>query len=598
MMWAALGLIFAIRLLSGMEHGWSAGVLLLTMVPYPPLVVLLARTWPRRMRFALFGLVAGCAALPFAVFGTAWDWLPWTVGVAILVAFRGRVAAVLFFGLLGAVLCIGLLDRGGVAEAIWRVTATVNDGLIILSLYSLAGMVRDLTAAQGELARLATLRERLRLRGELRTVVGGELRAIGELLSGGRDAVLDAVGRARRTLRVIREAAAEYRTAGIAVDRTGLRSPRITRLVLFGVLCMMATSNAVQAGAAEDPVQLLVVVPVLVAIIVLYMVPRFRFQLALIALLTFPMAWPGAYVVQTWVYIGCMWGFFAGLALVRLRPPASLLVVVGTLVLDVVVGVTPMSFSPTQTGVGVVSDLILAGLVYSLTRLGELVAVLDRARRELAEEAVARERVRLAGDLHDVLGFSLSAVALRGELALRLLERDPERAAHELTALRALVDQSAAELDSITDGRIRLRLAEEIEAAREVLAAAGVAVETTVATGHLDRALDTAVAAVLRESVTNVLRHSEARSCTISVVTEDGLVRLTIVNDGAVPSAPMSREGTGLSSLASRTAGRLTAGPLPDGRFELVAEFGSDPTGLAGDADGVDAIAGAELGHR
>jgi two-component system sensor histidine kinase DesK len=295
-----------------------------------------------------------------------------------------------------------------------------------------------------------------------------------------------------------------------------------------------------------------------------------------------------------------MWGFFIGLSVLRLRPPASWAVVVLVLGLHVVLSRTPPpALPPAQIAMGLVSDLILGGLVYSLTRLGELVVVLDRARHELADEAVARERVRISRDLHDVLGFSLSAVALRGELALRLLDRHPERAAIELASLRELVGQSARELALITDGRIRLRLAEEVDSARELLATAEVTAEITVSTGPLAGEADAALAAVLRETVTNVLRHSRARTCVIGIVEEGGLVRLTVTNDGVVvPRVPEPRDGLGLASIAARAGGHLRTRTLPGGRFELVAEFGSDPAGLGGDADGVDAVAGAELGHR
>jgi len=598
MMWITLGLIVIVRLLSGVVHGWGAGALLLAMVSYPPLVVLLWRSWPVRLRYGLAALVAVLAGVPFAVVGTGWDWLPWTVGVAILVAFPGRVAAVLFASLIGAVVAGGLLAGDPVTGVLWRMTATVNDGLIILSLYTLAGMVRDLSAARGELARLAMLRERLRLDGELRDVVGGDLRAIGERLAGGLGGVREAVEIARRALAGIREAAGEYRTAGVAAYREGLGSPRIARLVLLGVLLMQATAAAVYT-ATVSAVQLWVVVPVLVSIVGLYLAPHFRYRLAVIAALTFPLVWPGSYLVSAWGWDG-MWGFFVGLSLLRLRPPVSWAVVASVLGLHVVLGRTPPPvFPPTQIAMTLVSDLILGGLVYSLTRLAELVGVLDRARFELADEAVARERVRIARDLHDVLGFSLSAVALRGELALRLLDRDPGRAAAELASLRELVEGSAGELALITDGRIRLRLASEVDAAREVLAAAGVRAEITVSADRLTPDVDTALAAVLRESVTNILRHSRARTCVIGVVEEGGLVRLTVSNDGVVVSGvPRQRDGLGLASMAVRTAGRLRAGVLPGGRFELIAEFGSDPAGFGGDADGVDAVAGAELGHR
>ncbi|MBT2235812.1 sensor histidine kinase, partial [Nonomuraea sp. NEAU-A123] len=213
-----------------------------------------------------------------------------------------------------------------------------------------------------------------------------------------------------------------------------------------------------------------------------------------------------------------------------------------------------------------------------LGRLTGLITVLDRARHELAQAAVRRERTRVARDLHDVLGFSLSAVALKGELAERLLEADPDRARAELASLVALVEQALAELESIAGDRVELRLAAELDAACEVLTAAGIEAAAQVETGPLPAEVDTAVATALRETITNVLRHSQARTCEMTISGTDELVRLRVVNDGAMSvaqerSSTPGRHGSGLGSLAQRTGGRLAAVRHPGGRFEVVAEF-------------------------
>ncbi|MBT2226615.1 sensor histidine kinase, partial [Nonomuraea sp. NEAU-A123] len=235
-----------------------------------------------------------------------------------------------------------------------------------------------------------------------------------------------------------------------------------------------------------------------------------------------------------------------------------------------------------------------------LGRLTGLITVLDRARHELAQAAVRRERTRVARDLHDVLGFSLSAVALKGELAERLLEADPGRARAELASLVALVEQALVELESIAGDRVELRLAAELDAACEVLTAAGIEAAAQVETGPLPAEVDTAVATALRETITNVLRHSQARTCEMTISGTDELVRLRVVNDGALSvsftEAEPGRHGSGLDSLAQRTGGRLAAVRHPGGRFEVVAEFSSDPAGLGGDPDGVHPVAGSQLG--
>jgi signal transduction histidine kinase len=125
-----------------------------------------------------------------------------------------------------------------------------------------------------------------------------------------------------------------------------------------------------------------------------------------------------------------------------------------------------------------------------------------------------------------------------------------------------------------------------------------------VETGPLPAEVDTAVATALRETITNVLRHSQARTCEMTISGTDELVRLRVVNDGAMSvsfteaeaEAEPGRHGSGLGSLAQRTGGRLAAVRHPGGRFEVIAEFRSDPAGLGGDPDGIHPVAGSQLG--
>ncbi|GAB3958655.1 hypothetical protein GCM10029978_004030 [Actinoallomurus acanthiterrae] len=651
MMWTALGLLFAIRLMSGRSEGVPWSHLLLTMAPYPALMAVLARRGPKP--YALLVAVAACYAAPFLVLGADWAWLPWPVAVAVLCLLPARAAWPSFVLVLAVTAVGGLLMRESLVVTQSRVAATATDGLILFSLYTFADMVSGLHTARGEQARLATLRERLRLDGELREVVGGDLRSIAERLERAarsvgdesevvRTGLREAVDIARGTLARIRATAGEYRTSG-GPGAAPIESPLLARRVLLAVLLLQATKVLFELGFAENgrPALMLVGVPLLYGMVALQMAQLrrpTRTRLVLIVLAVVPAALPGSYLDLGLGFFIDVWGLATGAVLAYVRPPRSWAIAALLLAGHLWVYFSPPPVPPTATIVtGVISHLILAWLVYSLTRLADLVVLLDRARHDLASEAVARERVRIARDLHDVLGFSLSAVALRGELVLRLVEREPARAGTELTALRALVGRARGELGSIADGRIRLRLRREIDTALEVLAAAGVAADATVETGRLPDSLDTALAAVLRESVTNVLRHSDARTCVISVVCGNGVVRLRVVNDRVRPPERGRGGGSGLAGLAERTGGRLTAERGPGGTFEVVAEFHSDPAcfgrdadgvrpdpacsggdadgvrpdpaslggnvrsdpaGLGGDADGVHPVAGAQLGDR
>ncbi|WP_433152597.1 sensor histidine kinase [Actinomadura nitritigenes] len=599
MMWLALGLLVTIRLLIWVSGNVSAEGMALTAASYPPLVAILLRQWRLHIRYLLLGAVVMLALLPFAVVGTAWDWLPWTVTAAVLCVLPAKAAWPLFGFILVATAAGGVLLGEEVTNWFWRVSATGIDGVIVFSLYTLATMVGQLHAARGEKARLATIQERLRVDGELRGTVQRDLGQIASLLRRGAIIeVREAAEVARRVLARIRATASEYRT-GPQDTAVPLRSSRLPRFALLGVLILQGAKTLVNVAflPTGDPRWALLFAPWLAGFTFLIMGRPSRVRLTLVGLFAVPVAWPGDFLVPVWDSLGAVWGFFIGAALAWARPPRSWLVVAGMFTLHTVAFFFP---PPVPSGpvmaASLISDLLLAWVVYSLSRLADLVGLLERAQHELAQEAVARERARIARDLHDVLGFSLSAVALRSELVLRLKERDPSRARTEQAALLELVDRARGELGSIASGQIRLRLHREFDSVIEALAAADVTTDTHVETGPLPAEVDTALAAALRESVTNVLRHSRARNCEISIIRAGEVIRLRVANDGVRDTRP--EPGTGLASLAERTGGSVWARRRPGGRFELTVEFRLDPTGFGSDADGVDPVASAQLGGR
>ncbi|MEV6878442.1 histidine kinase [Amycolatopsis sp. NPDC051128] len=222
--------------------------------------------------------------------------------------------------------------------------------------------------------------------------------------------------------------------------------------------------------------------------------------------------------------------------------------------------------------------------VFSLLWLVRLVTELDSTRRRLAEAAVAEERLRFARDLHDLLGMSLSAIALKSELTARVLPLDRDRAAEELREVLGLTRQALSDVRSVASGYRELSLDSESRMARSVLAAADVRVRMEMLDDELPQPVRTVLAVVLREGVTNVLRHSRVESCEIALRrTSDG-VSLDIVNDGVEtpgerPAEPEpvpggSSPGSGIGNLSHRVAdlgGELSAGVEPDGRFRLRA---------------------------
>ncbi|MET9251909.1 histidine kinase [Nonomuraea sp. NPDC003709] len=620
MLWAAFGILFYIRAAAGLDNG--AGVLgvLLPMVSYPPLVALVVWRWGTAGRYGLLATVVLLYFVPFLVVGELWDWVPWTVAAAVLCALPGRVAWPLFVLVVaasgGAVLVLGYdLYPGydGMVGVGYMIIAA-DDGLILFGLSALVRAVEQLHGAREELATMALARERLRLDGELRDLLGAKLQVIAfrmrkaagqEEPGDARHDVQEGVALARRTLAEVRAMAGAYR-ADPPAETPLIESPGLARRVLLAVLviqCVLVMKLLVYLYPADWPV-LGLVTALLAVIVVLEMLPRSRLVLVaqslliLLPLAIFPDAWDR------------LLSIFTGKLLLNVRPPRSWAIVgvvlAGHLTWFLLrVDSSFLFIDDLAAALGVFGGhVMIMWLVYCLGRLSGLLTVLERARHELAAAAVRRERVRIAGDLHDVLGFSLSAVALKGEVAERLLDTDPTRARSEIAAVVSLVERALAELSSISGDRVDLRLAAELDAAREVLKAAGIEVAARDATGPLPVEVDTAVATALRETITNVLRHSQARTCEISISGTEEVLRLRVVNDGvmAVASAESStsaqpgRHGSGLSSLAQRTGGRLTAVHHPGGRFEVVAEFRSDSTGLVGDPDGVHPVAGSQLG--
>lgn len=230
--------------------------------------------------------------------------------------------------------------------------------------------------------------------------------------------------------------------------------------------------------------------------------------------------------------------------------------------------------------------LIGIGMI-AVSRLVSTVRELQAARREIAQlaaaEAVAKERLRFARDLHDLLGHSLSSITLKSELAGRLLPDSAEtrKAAAEIRDVRDIARGALREVREAVAGYRQPTLGEELIGAREMLEAAGIACRIENGAGLLPKSVEGVLAWAVREGTTNVIRHSRAHHCDIRLAREDGEapeVRAEVYDDGRGPfpardGTEGSTGGSGLSGLAERVAGfagaDFEAGPLPDGGFRL-----------------------------
>lgn len=177
-------------------------------------------------------------------------------------------------------------------------------------------------------------------------------------------------------------------------------------------------------------------------------------------------------------------------------------------------------------------------------------------RKRLAAEAESRrlavvaERERIGRDLHDLLGHTLSVIALKSELATRIGADAPERALSEMRDVEQISRQALAEVRRAVNGwGAPVRLADELERARMALAAANVTAQLEVASPRTSPEVEQTLAFVLRESVTNVIRHAGASRCEIRLSqSPEGLV-LSISDDG---HGSVSEEGAGLRGMRAR----------------------------------------------
>jgi two-component system sensor histidine kinase DesK len=176
-------------------------------------------------------------------------------------------------------------------------------------------------------------------------------------------------------------------------------------------------------------------------------------------------------------------------------------------------------------------------------------AQLRRANSENRKLAVEEERTRFARDLHDILGHSLTVITVKAELAGRLLDVDKERARAELTDLERLSRDALADVRRAVEGYRDLTLPGELARARSALAAAQIEAELPNSTDEVPSDLRELFAWTVREGVTNVIKHSSARSCTVRLTTHSAEVN----DDGTGPSGECT-PGSGLLGLRERAA--------------------------------------------
>jgi two-component system, NarL family, sensor histidine kinase DesK len=231
-----------------------------------------------------------------------------------------------------------------------------------------------------------------------------------------------------------------------------------------------------------------------------------------------------------------------------------------------------------KTAAQVLTIFMLGIAMTWVRRMVVVIHELRKAREQVARLAVNEERLRFARDLHDLLGHSLSTIALKIQVARRVVRRNPDAAERELEEVEALTQRSLAEVREAVGGYRKTTLASELEGARSALAAAGI--EASVRTeGTLTEEIGSVLAWTIREGVTNVIRHSGAGRCDILVRGGGTAATVEITDDGhgSVPIPLLGRgrdSGSGLKGLTERVraaGGQLESGRRSGGGFRLAA---------------------------
>jgi two-component system sensor histidine kinase DesK len=299
-----------------------------------------------------------------------------------------------------------------------------------------------------------------------------------------------------------------------------------------------------------------------------------------------PKGWPyvvvlGSVTVALLLVDGSRWTamavFTAAAAGRRLEPRPA----VGVIALMAGVAGATALIGDKSTANALVLALTTVGIGYwalGFTRALVANEELREAQAEIARLAVADERLRFARDLHDLLGHSLSVIAIKSELAGRLLLTQPAAAAEQVTDIEAVSRRALAEVREAVAGYRRPVLAEELEGARAALTGAGIAVDVDAPALSLPADAEAVLAWAIREGATNALRHAAAQRVSISLRAGPQEATVEVLDDGDGASADGG--GTGLAGLAERVArvrGRMEAAPAAGGGFRLAVAVPLEP---------------------
>lgn len=522
--------------------------------------------WTRRLR-GWWTLAAQAALFP-------WSEPKAFLAASVLLIVPGRARWPVF----GAVaVAAGLLPYPDFLAGVSEAGNVLIMGLVIFGLTRLSDLRTELHAARRELAAQSVADERERILHDLNTIVGSALSAVIGLAH---------TRRPDEILRLTRDAAERVRRAPVSRPvrvRQADMTPRLAQPILLSGLSIWVGGALLFTAADPSPAALVgcAIVLAVAGLYVYHLFSRRRGRWSRHLVWTLPLQTVLALVplVRPEVeLVHSLGSFSAASALIAVPGRVLPWVLFCAIVLGEALTLLVVKPDPAFVVLlVVVTNAAVALMLHGLALLTRLVSQVHEARLALAEIAVAKERRRITADVHDLLGYGLSAITVKAEVAARA----PDRADTEFRDITRIARRTLADLRAIPHDGPEVSLHVEGASAREILTAAGIDVRLDMDTGLLTDRVDTLLATVLREAVTNILRHSRARNVTIQAVSTDTRVRLRVTNDGVLPGGPdahgpvrvAGRGGNGLVNLTARVAvagGELSTGRTGDGGYELV----------------------------
>jgi two-component system sensor histidine kinase DesK len=245
--------------------------------------------------------------------------------------------------------------------------------------------------------------------------------------------------------------------------------------------------------------------------------------------------------------------------------PVVLALAVAALLVPVAIPSWHVSLGTAWDDVTPIAIPVVALMTLAVNRTLSSTHALAEARAKLASLAVEKERFRIARDLHDILGHSLTTITVKAGLAARIGQADPARATQEMAEVEALARQALAEVRAAVVSYREVTLAGELATGRQLLRAAGITADLPRAVDDVDPAHQELFGWVVREGFTNIVRHSRAHSCAVRLSQSS----IEITDDGIGSSAPPGNGLTGLRERVAAAGGSIEAGPAHPAGWRL-----------------------------